>query len=68
MAKFEVMASEVVVGPLDDLGGRPQAASDDLKRPQGHIFTYNMTHDLGTASEAGLKWPQMASSGLNNAQ
>ena len=33
LAKFEVMASEVIVWPLDDLGGRPQAASDDLKRP-----------------------------------
>jgi hypothetical protein len=30
-----------------------------------HIFTYYINHDLGTASEAGLKRPQMASGGLS---
>ena len=30
-----------------------------------HIFTYYMAHDLGPASEAGLKRPQTASDGLS---
>ena len=30
-----------------------------------HIFTYYMAHDLGPASEAGLKRPQAASDGLS---
>ena len=30
LAKFVYMTSEVVIWPRDDLGGRPQVASDDL--------------------------------------
>ena len=33
------MTSVVVIWPRDDLGGRPQAASDDLKRPQEALKT-----------------------------
>ena len=39
-----------------------------LKRPQGHIITYNMDHDLGMASEAGTLRPQMASMLPNDAR
>ena len=31
LAKFVYMASEVIIWPRDDLGGRPQAASSSLR-------------------------------------
>ena len=41
------MALEVVLWPREDLGGRPQAASDDLKRPQVTKNGLNNAQKLG---------------------